>query len=103
MKARSAKAKGTKLEVETVKSMEACGLTVRRQPGSGIYSDFPHDVQLMHCGKRYIVECKARKNGFKTLENWRKQADLLVIKADREPPMVYMSLRLFAEMVGDGS
>lgn len=100
MKARSAKAKGTRLEVEVVKTIEAHGLKVRRQPGSGIYADFPHDVELVIHGKRYIVECKARKNGFATLDRWRGAADLLVVKADREPPMVYLPLRLFSEIIG---
>ena len=101
MKARSAKAKGARLEVDVVKDLCAYGLQARRQPGSGIYSDFPHDVEFRLNGKRYIVECKSRKNGFRTLDNWRKSADVLVLKADREPPTVYMPLSIFAEMLGE--
>ena len=71
----------------------------RRQPGSGIYADFPHDVELRHKDRRYIVECKARKNGFATLDNWRGQADMLVVKADRKEPCVYMPLSVLRELL----
>ena len=58
MKARSAKQKGTRLEVEVVRAMQERGLSVRRQPGSGIYSDFPHDVEL------HLHEKRLAQSGF---------------------------------------
>ena len=99
MKARSAKQKGLRLENEVVKLLQQAGLKARRQPGSGVYQDFPHDVELRVGEKRFIVECKARKNSFQTLDGWLGKADLLVVKVDRGEPRVYLPLRVLIELV----
>jgi len=101
MKAASAKAKGTRLEAQVVKDFQLAGLEARKQPGSGIYDAFPHDVELRLRGKRYIVECKSRKNSFQTLDNWLGKADLLVVKNDRAEPRVYLTWSAFIQMLGD--
>jgi hypothetical protein len=98
VKAKSAKAKGTRLEAQVVKDLLAAGLAAHRQPGSGIYSGFPHDVQLELGGKRYICECKARKDSFRTLDGWLGAADLLVVRNDRSDPRVYMTWGTFLEL-----
>lgn len=100
MKARSAKAKGTRLEAWVVQQLKEAGIdTARRQPGSGIYSDFPHDVFFHLDGRRYVVECKARKEGHRTLDKWKGLADVLIIRADRSPPNVYMTMELFLDLL----
>lgn len=99
MKARSAKSKGARLENDVVKALKAAGIQARRQPGSGIYSDFPHDIEMRLDGRRYIVECKARKEGHRTLDGWLGKADVLVIKADRGEVRVYMSLSVLTQML----
>ena len=101
MKAASAKKKGTRLENEVVKLLEAYGISARRQPGSGIYSDFPHDVSMVHEEKRYIIECKSRKSSFQTLDRWLGAADLLVVKVDRGTPRVYLPLHVLAQLLGE--
>lgn len=101
MKAKSAKAKGTRLEAQVVKDLQQAGLQARRQPGSGIYDAFPHDVEMKLRGERYIVECKSRKNSFQTLDNWLGAADLLVVKNDRSEPRVYLTWSAFTRMLGD--
>lgn len=98
MKARSAKAKGTKLEKEVCGWLQDVG-EIRRQPGSGIYADFPHDNEFRFCGHRFILECKARKEGHRTLDRWRGMADVLVIKPDRQEPSVYMPISTFREFL----
>ena len=96
IKARSAKAKGTRLEQQVVKDLQGAGLEARRQPGSGIYSAFPHDVEAKIKGKRYIIECKQRKSSFKQLDGWMGAADLLVVRIDGgQSPRVYMSWEAF--------
>lgn len=96
MKARSAKAKGTRLEKWVSAALESVGLKARRQPGSGIYSAFPHDVECIWPGVgRLVVECKSRKEGHRQLDKWLGAADLLVIKADYGTPNVYMSWQTF--------
>lgn len=103
MKARSAKAKGTRLEKWVEQELQSIGLLARRQPGSGIYSGFPHDVSFRIGEDEYIVECKARKEPPKTLERWRGQAHVLVIKHDYHEPSVYMTWKMFRELVGYGA
>jgi len=43
LKARSAKAKGTRLEKLVADDLQALGLEAGKQPGSGIYEDYPSD------------------------------------------------------------
>ena len=99
MKPRSAKAKGTRLEKWVVSELEGLGVKARKQPGSGIYSDFPHDVQCWIADKRYIVECKSWKHGWRTGDNAMGKADVLVVKADHSEPRVYMTWDMFSELV----
>ena len=102
IKASSAKAKGTRLEVAVTAMLnDVPGVTARRQPGSGIYSAFPHDVEAVINGKRYIIECKQRKEGFKQLNGWIGAADLLVLRVDRGEPYVYMTMNAFQSIVGE--
>ena len=99
MKARSAKRKGTKLEKEVVDLLNRIGVPARRQPGSGIYQDFPHDVEIQlgggHETVRLIVECKSWKNGWLTGDKAMGKADLLVIKRDRAEECYYMPRSTF--------
>jgi len=99
MKARSAKAKGTRLEKWVTAELSKLGLRCHRQPGSGIYQDWPHDVQVEIHGDRWIVECKSRKEPPKTYEGWLGGADVLVIRADRSEPRVYMRWATFSRLV----
>ena len=98
MKAASAKAKGRRLEQQVVDELTAIGFECRRQPGSGIYQGFDHDVVLER-GRPFIIECKSRKEGWKTLERWRGKADVLVLKVDRGQPFVYMPLSVLGELM----
>lgn len=96
---KSGKAKGTRLEKWVAGALSDLGVEAGKQPGSGIYSDFPHDVRAVIAGRRFIVECKARKEAPRTFERWLAGADLLVIRADRADPCVYMRWPVFAELV----
>lgn len=100
MKARSAKAKGTRLEKWCMQAFQAIGWKARKQPGSGIYSAFPHDVYAEHPERGPIVcECKSWKNGWRTGDTALGQADILVIKRDYGEPNVYMPWRVFAQLL----
>jgi Holliday junction resolvase len=100
MKARSAKAKGTKLEVDTVKAFESANWKAHKQPGSGIYQGWPHDVEVTspHDSK-YVVECKNHKSPLKTLRKWMGDCEMLVHKANFEEPWITMTLATFMEIV----
>lgn len=99
MKAKSAKAKGTKLEKWVADQLNKIGVPAGKQPGSGIYQDFPHDVRAMLRDGPFIVECKSWKHGWRTGDNAMGQADILVIKRDHGTPCVYMPWEFFARLV----
>lgn len=101
MKARSRKAKGSRLETKVMKAFEAMGWKARKQPGSGIYQSFPHDVYAEHPEHGPItIECKKWKHGWRTGDKAMGQADALVIERDYGEPCIYMPLRIFAQFVG---
>lgn len=99
MKARSAKAKGYRLEKEVVKSHEDAGIPARRQPGSGIFQDFPHDVEINIGGEKFIGECKKRASLPKTFDRWLGGADFVFMAPDRQPPSrVYMRYEAYMRL-----
>jgi hypothetical protein len=94
LKTASKKAKGSRLEKWVKKFFEDFGFQSRRQPGSGIYSDFPHDncIELPGVG-RVILECKSWKHGWRTGDKAMGEADMLVIKRDFGEPCFYIPER----------
>lgn len=98
MKPRSAKAKGTKFERWLAGELSGVCHVARRQPGSGIYADFPHDLHIEVGGNRYIGEAKHWRNGWRTGDNAMGGADFLFIKADRATPRVYMTMERFLDL-----
>lgn len=90
IKARSARSKGNRLEKWLVTFCEQLGLRARKQPGSGVYSAFPHDVSVQIAGQEYIAECKSWKHGWRTGDAALGQADFLVIKRDYGSPCFYV-------------
>ena len=100
MKPRSAKAKGTKLEKWVAAQLNAIGVPAGKQPGSGIYQDFPHDVRAMLRDGPFIVECKAWQHGWRTGDTAMGAADILVIKRNFADPCVYMPWSFFARLAG---
>lgn len=108
IKAKSAKAKGRRLEQWIVKELETLGLAAHRQPGSGAFDAFPHDVSArLRDGTQILVEAKQRKkDAWATGERWLGQADVLVVRIDPEPfkpenePRVYMKWSTFQRLVG---
>lgn len=101
MKAASKRNKGYRLEARLVKLFERWpGWTARRQPGSGKFSGFPHDLRLHHPSVgELIVEAKKWKHGWRTGDNAMGQADMLVIERDYGEPCVYLKLTTFSEIV----
>jgi hypothetical protein len=53
------KALGSALESRVVERAQAAGLCASRQPGSGVFKDFPSDVRV----EGGLVECKVRSAG----------------------------------------
>ena len=83
--AKSAKAKGRKLEQWVVAFAERCGLRARRQPGSGAFMAFPHDGVIHLPDGECVIEAKQRKGiPWATGYRWLGAADMLVVRADRD-------------------
>lgn len=76
------------------------GWKARRQPGSGVYQDFAHDVFAERDdGIRLIIEAKSWRYGWRTGDSAMGGADLLVIKRDHGEPMAYLSVKLLADLI----
>jgi len=81
---KSSKSKGMRFERKLEKMFSAIpGWTARRQPGSGVFMSFPHDLQITDpLGRRYIVEAKKWKHGWRTGDKAKGSAAILVIERD---------------------
>lgn len=107
IKTQSRRRKGAKLEKWCVAELRKLGIeTARPQPGSGIYSDFPHDVYFKLPDGPVIVECKQRRVPPQTLDRWLGKAECLVIRGDavnqhdRPEARVYMTWTTFERLIG---
>ena len=49
-------------------------------------------------GRELCLEVKARADGFRELYSWLNQRDALIVKADRQEPLVVVRLSLAAEI-----
>jgi hypothetical protein len=69
-----------------------------RVPLSGaVGGRFAGDIALPLMGRDLCVEVKARADGFRELYCWLKERDVLVVKADRQEPLVIVRLSLAAQ------
>lgn len=65
--------------------------------------NFSGDVDIRVAGKKFIAECKARKNGtgFATINKWKGDNDFLFLIETNHEPMVYMTMTQFIELVNN--
>ena len=64
---------------------------------------FSGDVVIPLMGRDLCVEVKARAAGFRKLYCWLAERDVLIVKADRQEPLVVLRLSLAAEIAKLGS
>jgi hypothetical protein len=64
---------------------------------------FSGDVVVPLMGRDLCVEVKARAEGFRELYSWLTERDVLIVKADRQEPLVIMRLTLAAEIAKLGA
>ena len=79
--------KGGRVERELANAFKAAGIPAERVPLSGAAGgSFSGDLLI---GNTLIAEVKARKEGagFKTLEGWLGDNDLLILKRNNQSPM----------------
>lgn len=96
--------KGRRAELEIVhrhegsKDFPGIDVPCRRRQAAGI-PDSPDDPDLL-VGGCLDAEVKARASGsgFKTLERWLGERDLLFLRRDRQAPLVVMPWEMYAAM-----
>jgi hypothetical protein len=100
MSGRRSHDKGARTERAVARVLQANGFAAAKisrayQPG--------HDIVLSLNGRDLCVEVKARAGGFQELYSWLSGRDLLIMKADRQEPLVILRLSLAAEIAKAGS
>ena len=95
------KRKGYRIEAELVQRHQAAGIDAERVPLSGAAGG-SHSGDLVVKG-RYRAEVKARANGsgFKTLEGWLGDNQLLFLRRDRAEPLVCMPWYIYLILMGN--
>jgi Holliday junction resolvase len=95
---RSPKRKGTRVERELVNELVALGVACHRVPLSGAAGgEWSHDIRLPLLGRVLNVEVKCRSK--LQFYSWLGSADLLLVKADRCPPLAVLPLALLVELM----
>lgn len=95
--------KGYRIENEIVNALRDAGIRAVRMPLSGsLGGDLAGDVVLDPIGRdRMRCEIKARANGsgFGTIERWLGQNDVLILRRDRQRPIVVLPWERFLDLL----
>ena len=101
--------KGARVERELVNKLKEAGIDAKKVPLSGAVEGYKGDIALSRLGEPFaekvsidwIAEVKARKNGegFKTLEGWLGENDVLFLKRNNANPIVVLTWDNFVELV----
>jgi hypothetical protein len=82
--------KGVRVELAIAKLIGARKVSRAYQAG--------HDLELPLGDDLLRIECKARAHGFRELYSWLDKRDVLIVKADRQEPLVVLRMGLAAEI-----
>ncbi len=108
MKPGESKPTGSRVEREIAKKLSAAGVPARRVVMSGAAARYDPrlagdvDVGVLPNGQAlFTAEVKARRDGagFKVLEGWLGDNDLLILRRDRSDPFVAMPWATFIELM----
>lgn len=92
--------KGLRGERHLVHFLQEAGLAGERVPLSGASGGrYSGDVSVPVLGDDLTLEVKVRASGFASLYSWLGANDALIVKADRQPMLVVMSLRKAVDFV----
>jgi len=95
---RSPKRKGTRIEYAVVDELVELGVACHRVPLSGAAGgQWSGDIHISLLGRTRRAEVKARAN--LQLYSWFKSADLLIVKGDRQRPLVVLPIELAVELM----
>jgi hypothetical protein len=95
MSGRRSRDKGTRAECAIVRLLQRQGIGAEKI--SGMYKPGA-DLRVPLLGVDRAVEVKCRAAGFRQLYDWLSRRDVLIVKADREEPLVVVRLSLAAEI-----
>lgn len=96
---RAAREKGDRMERELVRLLQSRGFAAERVPLSGAARGrFGGDVSIPLLGVDRRVEVKCRADGFRELYKWLRDADFLVIRADRQERLAVVPLKFAAHI-----
>jgi hypothetical protein len=87
--------KGVRVELAIAKLIGARKVSRAYQAG--------HDLELRLGDDLLRIECKAGAGGFRQLYDWLNDRDLLIVKTDRQAPLVVVRLSLAAEIAKRGA
>jgi len=100
MSGRAPRDKGIRLERLAVDILQSYGLDAKRVPLSGAMRGYKGDVVVTINGQPLQLECKSRKAGFKLFYDAIEAGNCgLVLKTDREAPLICVPLRAFAALL----
>jgi hypothetical protein len=100
MSGRRSRDKGARTERAIVKALQAQGIVAAKI--SGMYRPGA-DISMTLLGTDRVVEVKCRAAGFRELYTWLDGRDVLIVKADRQEPLVVLRMSLAAEIAGTGA
>jgi hypothetical protein len=97
MSGRRSRDKGARTERAIVRLLQASGVDAAKisrawTPGA--------DLRLAVLGVDRAVEVKCRAASFRSIYEWLNGRDVLIVKADRQEPLVVLRMSLAAEMAG---
>jgi len=79
--------------------LQKAGFAAERVPLSGsVGGKYSGDISVPLLGIDRVVEVKQRARGFRKLYGWLQNRDLLILRADRAPPLVVVPLALAIEV-----
>src|SRR6516162_3401590 len=97
---RSSREKGMRAERQIVELFRQVGLEAYRVPLSGVSAGFKSDVEVRIGSRTLRLESKVRAKEFTLLYRWLFGVAALVVKADRKPSLIILSLEEFAILLG---
>jgi len=101
---KSQRDKGARIEREMVNRHKEIGIHAVRQPDSGAFGTSHKKEELtgdLVIAKRFRAEVKARVNGegFKTLEKWLGNHDMLFLRRDAAEPLVVLPWAVYRQLL----
>ena len=103
------KRKGSRIEYEIAQRHMDAGISARRVPYSGaagtLFPELTHlrgDVRILpDTPQELTAEVKARANGtgFKTIEKWLGDNDVLFLRRDRRDPLIVLSWDVYLRLM----